>query len=59
MTKNERLLLEKAYGLTGKSIDAANGSALNQSGKNAIIDPMSEVLAIIGGLMFKKPKEKS
>ncbi len=56
MTKKEASLIAEAKTLTEKAIDRANATTLEQAEKNAVSDPMTEVLAILGGLLFKVPK---
>jgi hypothetical protein len=56
MTKKETVLVDQARKLTATAIDRANAAPLDQAGKNAISDPMTEALAILGGLLFKAPK---
>ncbi len=56
MTNKERDLVTEAKRLTEFAIDKANNAPLDQAGKDAISNPMSEVLAILGGLLFKVPK---
>lgn len=56
MNKKDIALIEQARDLTSKVINRTNAFPLDQAHKNAIVDPMSEVLAILAGLLFKAPK---